>query len=75
MGHNERDFENMLVFTISKDGKVMRSPTYEIQSTSAGRLQEMVDDIAPKVARYIEKLLTEKRLQMKFDDTGNIKWE
>jgi hypothetical protein len=75
MGHNERDFENILAFTVSKDGKVMRSPLHDVQSTSAGGLQEVLLEIAPQVAKFIEKLLAEKRMQMKFNDTSNIKWE
>ena len=72
MGYNEQAFENKLVFTISRNKKIMHSPEYQIQSTSPGRLQEILDEIAPQVAEYIEKLLAQKRMKMKFD---NIEWE
>jgi putative lipoic acid-binding regulatory protein len=72
MDHNEQAFENQLVFTISRNKKIMHTPQYQIQSSSPGRLQEILDEIAPQVAEYIEKLLVQKKLKMKWD---TLDWE
>ena len=72
MGHDERAFENILAFKISKDGKVRRSPLYDIQSTSPGQLQQILLEIAPQVAEYIEKLLAQQRMKRKLD---KFEWE
>ena len=72
MGHNENAFENQLLFTISRNKRVMHAPEYQIQSTSPGQLQEILNEIAPQVAEYIEKLLAQQRMKRKFD---KLEWE
>ena len=72
MGHNENAFENTLLFTISRNKRVMHAPEYQIQSTSPGQLQEILNEIAPQVAEYIEKLLAQQRMKRKFD---KLEWE
>ena len=72
MGHDERAFENKLLFTISRNKRVMHAPEYQIQSTSSGQLQEILNEIAPQVAEYIETLLAQKKLKRKWD---TFEWE
>ena len=72
MGHDERAFENILAFEVSKDGKVRRSPLSDIQSTSPGQLQQILLEITPQVAEYIEKLLAQKKFKGKWN---TIEWE
>lgn len=72
MGHNENDFENQLHFTISRNKKVLHRPEYQIQSTSPGQLQEILNEIAPQIADYVETLLAQKKLERKWD---TFEWE
>jgi hypothetical protein len=51
--------ENIISFKISSDGKVELSPEMTVQSTSH-EMQEILGEIAPKVANYMEALLRER---------------
>jgi len=51
--------ENLISFRISDKGEVKFDPEVRIQSTSH-EMQLILQEIVPKVAKYIESLLREK---------------
>ncbi len=55
--------DNYIRFKITSDGKVLPAPDHTIQSTShemKEKMRRILDEIAPQVARHIEKLIKER---------------